>query len=149
MTDYKTILREAALKNRASIQEDDVLMVVVTVMNRIVDDQIAALTAAHEQHQTISQEVALAWRKDATGRSNQILNAALDASRKAMAKGMNEGGGKIVEIIREETERMLAEMAAHAAGMDRSATAYRKFTFWMLIANCAVMVAALAITALR
>jgi hypothetical protein len=38
MTDYKEVIREVALKNRASIQEDDVLMVVVTVMNRIVED---------------------------------------------------------------------------------------------------------------
>ena len=124
-------------------------MVVVTVMNRIVDDQIKALTAAHEQHRTISQEVALAWRTDAAERANQILKAALDASRKAMAKGMNEGGSKIIAIIREETENMLAEMAAQAASMGRAATAYKRFTSWMLIANCIVLAAALVITALR
>ena len=149
MTDYKEIIREVALKNRASIQEDDVLMVVVTVMNRIVDDQIQALTAAHDQHRTISQEVALAWRTDATKHANLILNAALDASRKAMAKGMNEGGSKIITIIREETENMLAAMTAQAAGMARLITACRQFTFWMLIANGAVILTTLVIAAFR
>ena len=149
MTDYKEIIRQAALKNRASIQEDDVLMVVVTVMNQIVDDQIAALTAAHEQHRTISQEVALAWRTDAAKHANLILNAALDASRKAMAKGMNEGGSKIIAIIREETERMLAAMTAHAAGMARSVEMYRRFTHWMLIAHGAVLLTTLAVAAFR
>ena len=146
MTDYQTIIREAALKNRASIKEDDVLMVVVTVMNRIVEDQIQALTAAHEQHRTISQEVALAWRKDAAERANQILNVALDASRAAMAKGMNEGGAKIVAIIRDAVETSLGEMREQAASMERAVTAHRRFTVWMLAANFAVLIAALAIS---
>ena len=149
MTDYKDLIREVVLKNRASVQEDDVLMVVVTVMNRIVEDQIKALTAGHEQHRVISQEVALAWRKDAAERANQILNAALDAGRQAMAKGMNEGGAKVMALVRDETGTMLAEMAAQAASMGQAATAYKRFTFWMLIANCAVMITALAIAALR
>ena len=149
MTDYEDIIREAALKNRVSIKEDDVLMVVVTVMNRIVEDQIKALTGAHEQHRVISQEVALGWRKDATDRAYQILNAALDASRQALAKGMNEGGAKVLAVVREETESMLAEMAAQTGRMGRAVAAYRRFTVWMLAANCAVMVAALVIAALR
>ncbi len=149
MTDYQTIIREAALKNRASIKEDDVLMVVVTVMNRIVEDQIQALTAAHEQHRVISQEVALAWRKDAAERANQILNVALDASRTAMAKGMNEGGAKIVAIIRDAVETSLGEMREQAASMERAVTSHRRFTVWMLAANFAVMLAALAIAAFR
>ena len=149
VTDYHEIIREAALKNRASVQEDDVLMVVVTVMNRIVDDQIKALTAAHDQHRTISQEVALAWRTDATERAKQILNAALDASRQAMAKGMNEGGAKVMALVRDAVENMLAEMATQTAGMGRAVAAYRRFTLWMLAANSAVMVVALAIAILK
>lgn len=149
MTDYHEIIREAALKNRASIKEDDVLMVVVTVMNRIVDDQIKALTAAHEQHRVISQEVALAWRKDAADCANKILNAALDAGRQAMAKGMNEGGAKVIALVREETGAMLAEMATQSAGVERSVAAHRRYTLWMLLANSTVLIAALAVAALR
>ncbi len=149
MTDYETIIREVALKNRASIKEDDVLMIVVTVLNRIVDDQIKELTAGHEKHRVISQEVALAWRNDATARANQILNAALDASRKAMAAGMNEGGAKVTALVRDATANMLAEMSVQTASMAQSVATHKRFTVWMLLANSAVLVTALAVAALR
>ena len=147
MTSYEDVIREAALKNRVSVREDDVLMVVVTVMNRVVDDQIAALTAALEGHRDECDKIALGWRQDANDRSNQILNAALDAGRKVMAKGMTEGGSKIIGMVREETKNVLSAMAAQSAGLDKAVREYKRFMFWMLLANCGVMVLALAITA--
>lgn len=112
MTDYKDVIREVALKNRASIQEDDVLMVVVTVMNKIVDDQIAALTGALQGHRDECQGIALAWREDAANRANQILNVALDAGRQAMAKSMHEGAVKVVDLVRGEYGAVMAEQKA-------------------------------------
>lgn len=149
MTNYDDVIRDAAMKNRVSIKEDDVLMVVVTVMNRVVDDQIRDLTAALEGHRTECQGIALAWRQDAADRANQILNVALDAGRKAMAKGMTEGGSKVIAMVREATEAALSAMAAQSAGLDKAVRDYKRFMFWMLIANCGVMAAALAIVALR
>jgi hypothetical protein len=77
------------------------------------------------------------------------LNTALDAGRRAMAKGMNEGGGKIVALVREAAENMLADMAARASCIDRATAAYKRFNLWMLAANCAALIAALAIAAFR
>lgn len=145
MTSFEDVIRDAALKNRASVKEDDPVMVVVTVMNRVVDDQIKALTAAHEQHRTISQEVALAWRKDATDRANQILNAALDASRKAMAKGMNEGAAKVVALVREECAAAVAEQRME---LEKSIADFRRYASMVTYAIGVGLVGAVLIAVL-
>ncbi len=149
MTDYEDVIRDAAMKNRVSIKEDDVIMVVVTVMNRVVDDQIAALTAALDGHRAECQDIALAWRKDATDRANQILNAALDSGRAAMAKGMAEGAAKVVALVREETGNVLNAVASQSAVMEKAVGRHKRFMVWMLLANCALMVTALAVAAFR
>ncbi|MCC8108312.1 MAG: hypothetical protein LIQ30_04550 [Planctomycetes bacterium] len=148
-TRLEDVIRDAALKNRVGLREDDPVMVLVTIMNRIAEDQTANSTAAMENHRTIFQEIALAWRTDATERANQILNAALDAGRKAMAKGMTEGGTKVMALVRDETESMLSEMAAASARMERAMEAHRKWVVWMSVANSAVLIIALAVMALR
>lgn len=124
MTNFEDVIREVALKNRASVKEDDVVMVVVTVMNRVVEDQIKALTATFEENRTECQGIALSWRKDAADRANQILKAGLDIGRQAMAKGMEEGAAKVVKLVREESA---AAVAAQRMELAKAVYDFRRY----------------------
>lgn len=102
MTNYEEVIREAALKNRVGLQQDDPHMVLVTILNKIAVDWQGSLDAALEAHKIAHEEIAHRWRKDAAKQAEKVINAALVASREAMAKGMNEGTEKVLELVRKD-----------------------------------------------
>lgn len=144
MTNIEDVIRDAALKNRVGLKEDDPLMVLVTIMNRIAQDWQSTMDAALEGNRNESEELAHRWRWNATKRAEKTITAALDAGRRAMAKGMNEGAAKVTDYVRAELD---AAIAAHKAELEAATQRLRRYSLWMLAANGAMMLVALFIAA--
>ena len=104
MTNIEDVVRDVALKNRQSVKEDDPVMALVTIMNRIALDWQSSLDRSLEAQQEAHEELAHRWRAGATKRAEKILNAALEAGREAMAKGMTEGAEKVLELMQERSQ---------------------------------------------
>lgn len=144
MTNIEDVILDAALKNRVGLKEDDPLMVLVTIMNRIVLDWQSTMDAALEANRNESEELAQRWRWNATKRAEKTITAALDAGRRAMAKGMDAGSAKVIEYVRAEMD---AAIAAHKAELEKTTQRFRRYSLWMLAANGAMMLVALFIAA--
>ena len=144
ITNLEDVIRDAALKNRVGLTEDDPLMVLVTIMNRIAEDYQTGLNGALENHRGEYEEAAHRWRNDATKRANHILNTALSAGSEAMAKGMSEGASEVAKLIQAEVAAIVAMQRSEFASVTNR---FRRYSVWMLAANGAVMVLALIIAA--
>lgn len=141
MTNIEDVVRDVALKNRQSVKEDDPVMALVTIMNRIAVDWQGCLNAALEGHKNEYEGIADRWRKDATARAEKILNAALGASKDAMAKGMSEGAEKVTELVRQETREVLrVALVEQEAGLKKATDEFKRYVFYMLVGSAAVVV---------
>lgn len=147
-TKLEDVIRDAVMKNRYPLKEDDSLMVIVTIMNRLAEDHIAALNAALESERTICQETALAWRTDAEECAVRIVNAALATGRDAIAKGMDEGGSKVVAILREELEKARKHLAGQRVGIEAAVEVHKKLCKATLAANAVMLAAAVLLAVL-
>lgn len=145
MTDYVEIIKEAAEKNNYSLKEEDTVMVLVTILNRISQDWEASQKALLEHHKDEYEACADRWRRDATKRAEVIVNASLAAGRETMAKGMREGAEKVLELIRQDTrEDLRAALAGYEAGVKEATKEFKRYVVYML-AGSAVSVAVMAV----
>lgn len=145
MTDYVEIIKEAAEKNNYSLKEEDTVMVLVTILNRISQDWEASQKTLLEHHKDEYEACADRWRRDATKRAEVIVNASLAAGRETMAKGMREGAEKVLELIRQDTrEDLRAALAGYEAGVKEATKEFKRYVVYML-AGSAVSVAVMAV----
>lgn len=108
ITDPEEVVAEVARKNGIGLRKYDMVMTLVTIMNRIGDDYLTATKKTLEDYQRSHEQIAHRWRQDATDRAEQVLNATLKASQEAMAMGMAEGAAQVVAIVRDEMNRAIA-----------------------------------------
>lgn len=136
MTNIEQAIKDIALKNRQSVKEDDPILALITIMNRIAHDWQDLLNAALEKHKDEYETAAHRWRKDATKRSEAILNVALNASREAMAKGMNEGSEKVLELVRQETwDTLRVALGEQREGMERAVDEFKKYVQYLMVGS--------------
>lgn len=147
MTDIKDVVRDAALKNRVGLKDDDPVMVLVTIMNRIALDWQDCLNAALEGYKNEHETLANRWRKEATKRAEIVLNAALAAGREAMAKGMSEGAEKVLLLLQKEArEDMRLALMEQKAELRRAMGDFKRYASYMLV-GCAAVVSAVVLAA--
>lgn len=128
MTNYEDVIRAAALKNRVGLQQDDPHMVLVTILNHIAEDWKRGIDAALEAHKNEYEAIAHRWRKDAAKQAEKIINAALAASREAMAKSMNEGAAKVLELVRKDQQDAFRNaMNEQQADLARTVEEFRQY----------------------
>lgn len=140
----RAIIGDAAKKN-VHIKPDDAVIILAVIMNRVIEDQSAAimdmLDHYREEHAVLAQQ----WRDDAKGSANLILNNALAAARDSMAQAMGEGADKVVALVSDSTAKAVAEQKAAGEAtvkeMERLAT-------WMLVATGASLVTAVLLAIL-
>ena len=148
MVEFEELIREAALKNGYPLEKGDSLMVLATVMNRLAENWQRTLDAALEKNSTAHEELAARWRKNATAQAEKVLNAALSASREAMAKSMNEGTVKVLELVRGHVEDVLHDaLVEQKAELSLVTEKFRQYTRSMLCGCGAVMLLALFVAA--
>jgi hypothetical protein len=102
-TQIEEIIREIANKHGIVVSRDDPILILQTINNRLLIDSAKAQQAMLEHFKAQLEELALRWGNDAKGRAEQILNAALVASKGAMSQSMDElaktaGASVAVEI---------------------------------------------------
>ena len=76
--------------------------------DRATAEDYPKLSREHYSYRTIRQKNSRQWRKgwgeDAKEKAERILNAALDASQKMMAKAAQEGGSSVAAVVNKEIE---------------------------------------------
>jgi hypothetical protein len=129
--DLDAVIAEAARKNGVGLRRDDPVLVLVTIMNRIGEDQRAELEKALERSRLRHEELADKWRRDALAAAETILNASLEAARRNLSSGLSEGAENLVSLLRREAEAMLAHQRAEAKATLRE---FRRLSLGLLAA---------------
>jgi RPA family protein len=143
-TDLDEVIRTVAKKNGVGLYKDDPVMVLVTIINQLTEDQRAGVVAALEKYREVHSDIALRWQADAARAANRILNAALDAGREEMAKGMSAGASQVVRIANEASASALAEQRKET---EKLLGGMKRFAYWMLAAAGAIMLAGMFMAA--
>lgn len=120
------LIREIAVKHGIAVGRDDPILILQTINTRLMQDSQAAQQEILDRFKEELEAIAHRWGDDAKGKAERTLNAALAASKEAMAKGMQDGGKAAAEAVRRELEaaaapireaRRVSYMNIVAAGM--------------------------------
>ncbi|HDS1573311.1 TPA: conjugal transfer protein TraM [Stenotrophomonas maltophilia] len=106
------LIREIAVKHGIAVGRDDPILILQTINTRLMQDSQAAQQEILDRFKEELEAIAHRWGDDAKGKAERTLNAALAASKEAMAKGMQDGGKAAVEAVRRELEAVAAQLAA-------------------------------------
>jgi hypothetical protein len=136
MIDFEKVIRDAALKQGIVLRKDDPSMMYVPILNNMLDDLNASMTAALDGYKSAHEGIARRWRGDAEASAAKILNAALDAGREAAAATMNEGAHKVVAVIHEE---LVAAMRHQKAELGAATGEIKRYSFFMLLVSGAIL----------
>jgi hypothetical protein len=143
-TDLDAVIKNVAKEHGVGLYKDDPVMVLVTIINQLTEDQRAGVVAALEKYREVHSDIALRWQADAARAANKILNAALDAGRAEMAKGMSAGAAQVVKIINEASAAAMAEQWAEGAKLIAE---MKRFAYWMIGTACALVAGAVILAA--
>lgn len=135
------LIREIAVKHGIAVGRDDPILILQTINTRLMQDSQAAQQEILDRFKEELEAIAHRWGDDAKGKAERTLNAALAASKEAMAKGMQDGGKAAAEAVRRELEAAAAQLAAPIREARR--VSYMN----ILAAGMAVFAAALALWA--
>ena len=106
------LIREIAVKHGIAVGRDDPILILQTIYTRLMQDSQAAQQEILDRFKEELEAIAHRWGDDAKGKAERTLNAALAASKEAMAKGMQDGGKAAAEAVRRELEAAAAQLAA-------------------------------------
>nr|WP_011255191.1 conjugal transfer protein TraM [Achromobacter xylosoxidans]CAI47874.1 conjugal transfer TraM protein [Achromobacter xylosoxidans A8] len=106
------LIREIAVKHGIAVGRDDPILILQTINTRLMLDSQAAQQEILDRFKEELEAIAHRWGDDAKGKAERTLNAALAASKEAMAKGMQDGGKAAAEAVRRELEAAAAQLAA-------------------------------------
>ena len=135
------LIREIAVKHGIAVGRDDPILILQTINTRLMQDSQAAQQEILDRFKEELEAIAHRWGDDAKGKAERTLNAALTASKEAMAKGMQDGGKAAAEAVRRELEGAAVQFAAPVREARR--VAYMN----IVAAGMAVFAAALALWA--
>lgn len=135
------LIREIAVKHGIAVGRDDPILILQTINTRLMQDSQAAQQEILDRFKEELEAIAHRWGDDAKGKAERTLNAALAASKEAMAKGMQDGGKAAAEAVRRELEAAAVQFAAPVREARR--VAYMN----IVAAGMAVFAAALALWA--
>lgn len=129
------LIKEIAVKHGIAVSRDDPILVLQTINNRLMLDSQRAQEAMLEQFKEELEGIATRWGNDAKAKAERILNAAMAASKEAMAKTLQDGAVAAAAAIRKEVDDALA-------GARRQAQAARALSMWNLAAAAITLLAA-------
>jgi len=108
---FEELIKEIAAKHGIVVSRDDPILVLQTINNRLMRDSFKAQQAQLDQYKEELEALTLRWSKDANGKAERILNAALAASKDIMGKTMDEGAKTAVASVRAEMDATLTSVA--------------------------------------
>ena len=126
------IIREIATKHGIAVSRDDPILILQTINNRLMLDSAKAQQAMLDHFKAEMEDLALRWGNDSKGRAEQILIAALGASKAAMAQSMDELAKKAATSVAVEVDSALERITRPVRDACRLA-------FFNLAAACLTM----------
>ena len=113
MTDpIEALIQDIAVKHGVAVGRDDPILILQTLHERLLQDAATAQQDRLDRFQEALEASAQRWGEEAREQAQKTLNAALAASREAMANAMRGGAELTAETVRHETEVALAPLAA-------------------------------------
>ena len=134
-------IKAIAARHGIAVSRDDPILVLQTINDRLMQDSQAAQQEILEGFKSELEAIAHRWGEDSKGKAERTLNAALAASKEAMAQGMKDGANAAAEAVQREFDASAAKLA----GSIREAR--RVSMLNMAAAGLAVPAAALALWA--
>ncbi|ECZ2944992.1 conjugal transfer protein TraM [Salmonella enterica] len=98
------LIREIAAKHGIAVGRDDPILILQTINARLMADSAEKQQEILDSFKEELEGIAHRWGEDAKAKAERILNAALSASKDAMAKAMKDGANTAVEAVRREIE---------------------------------------------
>ncbi len=123
MTDkIEETIKEIALKHGIAVSRDDPILVLQTINDRLMRDSATAQQEILDQFKEELESIAHRWGDDAKNKAERMLNAALTASKEAMAASMKEGASAATTAIRKEIEESTRQIQRPIGGVRAAAT---------------------------
>ncbi|KEZ99665.1 conjugal transfer protein TraM [Xanthomonas citri pv. citri] len=129
------LIKEIAAKHGIAVGRDDPILILQTINNRLLLDNQRAQEALLEQYKEELEGIATRWGNDAKAKAERILNAAMAASKEAMAKTLQDGAVAAAAVVRKEVDDALA-------GARRQVQVARGLSMWNLAAAAITLLAA-------
>ncbi|EDP8962494.1 conjugal transfer protein TraM [Salmonella enterica subsp. enterica] len=116
------LIREIAAKHGIAVGRDDPVLILHTINARLMADSAAKQEEILAAFKEELEGIAHRWGEDAKAKAERMLNAALAASKDAMAKVMRDSAAQAAEAIRREIDDGLGrQLAAKVADARRVA----------------------------
>jgi len=117
MSEDRELLKEIAAVHGIGVSPDDPLLIIQTVNKRLMQDLAGAQQEMLDRHKEEIEALAKRWSDEAKNKAEKILNAALDASQKMMAKAAQEGGSSVAAVVNKEIEGSLNRAVRTVRGL--------------------------------
>ena len=104
MSEDRDLLKEIAAIHGVGVTPDDPLLIIQTLNKMLMEDSANAQQEMLDHYKEELAALANRWGEDAKEKAEKILNAALDASQKMMAKAAQEGGSSVAAVVKKEIE---------------------------------------------
>lgn len=106
------LIREIAVKHGIAVGRDDPILVLQTINASLMADSAAQQQEILDRFKEELEGIAHRWGEDAKGKAERILNAALAASKEAMAKVMKDSAASAADAIRREVEEVVVNQVS-------------------------------------
>lgn len=113
MADELENLRQEIFRvHGVSVGKDDPIMMLYTLNNRLLTEGAKAQEGQLEQFKSELEGIAFQWGNDAKDKAERILNAALSASKEAMANIMKANANEAAKAMQAELDKALKRAEA-------------------------------------
>lgn len=104
-------IKVIAVRHGIAVSRDDPIMVLQTINDRLMQDSQAAQQELLEGFKSELEEIAHRWGEDSKRKAERTLNAAMAASKEAIAQGMKEGTKAAAESVQREFNASVSKLA--------------------------------------
>ncbi|EKF73385.1 conjugal transfer protein TraM [Alcanivorax hongdengensis A-11-3] len=102
-------IKEIAAKHGIAVGRDDPILILQTINDRLMQESTAAQQANLDAFKSELEEIAHRWGDDAKNKAERTLNAALTASKEAMAATIKENAKATAAAARQQVEEAIAQ----------------------------------------
>ncbi|MCZ2802838.1 conjugal transfer protein TraM [Vibrio alginolyticus] len=136
-------IKEIAAKHGIAVGRDDPILILQTINDRLMQESTAAQQANLDAFKSELEEIAHRWGDDAKNKAERTLNAALAASKEAMAATIKENAKATAAAARQQVEEAIAQELQPAIREARRVSFMSLITAGMLVfaAGLAVLLA--------
>lgn len=132
------LIREVAVKHGIALGKDDPILMLHTINRKLIREGVESQERILETFKGQLEEVAHRWGEDSKSKAERVLNAALAASKEAMATGVKEAS----KIAATELSRVIKESEA---SVTKTVEGVRRASIINLAASLLVLIAVLVL----